>query len=70
MAIPREVIVSPDLRSQPRTATAYEQLLSDAVTALTAAARLTCTERRPDGTAASRPCDWAEFVTLALVLQP
>jgi hypothetical protein len=66
MAIPREVIASPDLRSASRTATAYEQLLSDAVTALTAAARLTCTERRPDGTAASRPCDWAEFVTLAL----
>jgi hypothetical protein len=66
MAIPREVIASPDLRSQPRTATAYEQLLIDAVTALTAAARLTCTERRPDSTAASRPCDWAEFVTLAL----
>jgi hypothetical protein len=66
MAIPREVIASPDLRSQSRSGTAYDQLLSDAVTALTAAARLTWTERRPDGTAASRPYDWAEFVSLGL----
>jgi hypothetical protein len=66
MAIPREVIAAPDHLSQSRSGTAYDQLLSAAVTALTAAARLTWTERRPDGTAPSRPCDWAEFVTLAL----
>lgn len=73
MIKPREVIAAPggsgtapDLWFPSRNATAYDQLLSDAVTALTAAARLTWTERWPDVTAPSRPCDWAEFVTLAL----
>ncbi len=73
MAIHRDVIMAPggpraapDLRSQSEDATAYDQLLRDAVAALTAAAGLTYTERWPDGTASSRPCDWAEFVTLAL----
>jgi hypothetical protein len=41
-------------------------LLHDAVTVLTAAARLTWTEHQQDGTGATRPCDWAEFVSLAL----
>lgn len=44
----------------------YEQLLSDAVKALTAAARLSWTLRASDGSFSTRPCDWAEFVTLAL----
>ena len=73
MAIHREVIAAfeqartaPDLRSESGSGTAYDELLGDAVTALTAAARLTWTERWPDGTASSRPCDWAEFVTLAM----
>ncbi len=73
MAIHRDVIMAPGgpraaprLWSQSEHATAYDQLLRDAVTALTAAAGLTYTERWPDGTASNRPCDWAEFVTLAL----
>lgn len=73
MAIQREVIAPPgnpraalDLWSQSEHATAYDQLLSDAVSALSAAARLTWTERWPDGTASTRPCDWAEFVSLAM----
>ena len=73
MAIQREVIASPgnpraapDLWSRSEHAITYDQLLSDAVSALTAAARLTSIERWPDGTASSRPCDWAEFVTLVL----
>lgn len=56
-------------RSQQSThdsATAYAQLLSDAVTVLTAAARLTWTEHRQDGATSARTCDWAEFVSLAL----
>lgn len=65
MAIDRDVIAAPDLQSQSGTATVYDQLLRDAVTALTAAARLTWTGRS-DGTAPARPCDWAEFVALAL----
>lgn len=66
IAAPGESRAAPDLWSQSRNATAYDQLLSGAITALTAAARLTWTERWPDGTTPSRPCDWAEFVTLAL----
>jgi hypothetical protein len=66
IAAPGESRAAPDLWSPSRDATAYDQLLRDAVTALTAAARLTWTDRGPDGTALSRPCDWAEFVTLAL----
>ncbi len=73
MAIDRDVIAapgastaSPELWSQSRGGNVYDQLLGDAITALTAAARLTCTERWPGGTAPRRPCDWAEFVTLAL----
>lgn len=66
MALPDEPMAAPDHRSQPNHATAYEQLLNDAVTVLTAAARLTWTGHRQDGTAPSRPCDWAEFVSLAL----
>ena len=73
MPIPREVIAPPgnpravpDFWSKSEHVTAYDQLLSNAVSALTAAARLTRIERWPDGTASSRSCDWAEFVTLAL----
>ena len=73
MAIDRDVIIatgastaSPELWSRSRDGTVYDQLLRDAVTALTAAARLTCTGRLRSGTAPGRPCDWAEFVTLAL----
>lgn len=66
MALPDEPTAAPDHRSQPLNATAYEQLLGDAVTVLTAAARLTWTGYRQDGTATTRPCDWAEFVSLAL----
>ena len=73
MTIDRDVIAapeaspaSPELRSPTRDGNGYDQLLRDAITALTAAARRTVTERLPDGTAANRNCDWAEFVTLAL----
>jgi hypothetical protein len=66
MALPDESRPASDHRLQPLNATAYEQLLSDAVTVLTAAARLTWTGYRQDGTATTRPCDWAEFVSLAL----
>ena len=55
-----------DRRSPSRDGDVYDRLLRDAVTALTAAARLTCTERWPGGTASRGPCDWAEFVALAL----
>jgi hypothetical protein len=44
----------------------YDELLSDAVKVLTAAARLSWTLRAPDGSVNTGPCDWAEFVTLAL----
>jgi hypothetical protein len=70
MTIDRDVVaapgaspVSPELRSPSRDGDGYDQLLREAITALTAAARLTRTECLPDGTAASRKCDWAEFVT-------
>lgn len=73
MAIDRDVIAAPgastvstELWSPTRDGNGYDQLLRDAITALTAAARLTCTERWPGGAAPRRPCDWAEFVTLAL----
>ena len=66
MALPDEPTAARDHRAQPFNATAYERLLSDAVTVLTAAARLTWTGHRQDGTATTRPCDWAEFVSLAL----
>ena len=73
MTIDRDVVaapgaspVSPELRSPSRNGDGYHQLLREAITALTAAAHLTRTERLPDGTGASRKCDWAEFVTLAL----
>lgn len=46
---PDQSRAAPDLWSQSGIATAYDQLLSDAVTALTAAARLTWTERWPEG---------------------
>ena len=57
---------APERWSESDHATAYDQLLRGAITALTAAARLTRTERWPDGTGSNRPCDWAEFVALAL----
>ena len=44
----------------------YDQFLSNAVKAFTAAARLHWTLRAPDGSVDSGPCDWAEFVGLAL----
>lgn len=44
----------------------YDQLLADAVQTLTAAARLTWTTQAHDGTTHTGPCDWAEFVSLAL----
>ncbi|MDQ3383544.1 MAG: hypothetical protein M3519_07160 [Actinomycetota bacterium] len=66
IAAPSESRAAPDPASQFRNVTAYDQLLSDAIRALTAAARLTWTERWPDGSTQSRACDWAEFVTLAL----
>jgi len=73
MAMHRDVTMAPGGRSaaperwsESDHATAYDQLLRGAVTALTAAARLIRTERSPDGTTSNRPCDWAEFVTLAL----
>jgi hypothetical protein len=44
----------------------YDQLLIDAVKALTAAARLSWTLHGPDGSVRTGPCDWAEFVALAL----
>lgn len=42
----------------------YDQLLGEAVAALTAAARLTWTTQDEEGSSGS--CDWAEFVTRAL----
>lgn len=45
----------------------YDQLLGDAVRALTAAARLEWKSQAGDGVGSSSgPCDWAEFVTRAL----
>jgi hypothetical protein len=44
----------------------YDALLAQAVTALTAAARLSWTDTDPDGQPVTGAADWAEFVSLAL----
>jgi hypothetical protein len=44
----------------------YDELLTQAVTALTAAARLSWTSNAPDGQPVTGAADWAEFVSLAL----
>ena len=61
---PPQALTDDDAGTQSRQT--YDQLLSDAIKAVTAAARLRWTLRAPDGSAATRPCDWAEFVTLVL----
>ena len=66
MALSDEARTTPNQRSTRNSATAYAQLLGDAVAVLTAAARLTWIGHRRDGTRSARSCDWAEFVSLAL----
>lgn len=66
MALSDEARTTPHQRSTHHRATAYAQLLGDAVTVLTAAARLTCSGNWRDGTKPAGSCDWAEFVSLAL----
>ena len=66
MALSDEARTTPNQRSTRNSATAYAQVLGDAVAVLTAAARLTWIGDRRDGTRSARSCDWAEFVSLAL----
>ena len=61
---PPEAPTDDDAGTQARQT--YDQLLSEAVKALTAAARLSWTRRAPDGSVNTRPCDWAEFLTLVV----
>ena len=61
---PPQAPTDDDAGTQSRQA--YDQLLSDAIKAFTAAARLSATLRAPDGSVNTKPCDWAEFVTLVL----
>ena len=61
---PPQALTDDDAGTQSRQT--YDQLLSEAIKAFTAAARLSATLRAPDGSVNTKPCDWAEFVTLVL----